>query len=102
MPDNPNPRTVHEAAAEHGLTIEDYRKTSLYEDAVRDGLVEDPRRTGPNVDAGLEPGDVTADPTISSVAGADYNPGVNTVASASAENKPGSKSRPVEKESAEK
>lgn len=91
MPKNPNPRTAHEAAAELGMSVADFRDTDEYEKAVDDGSVNDPRRTGPNVDAGLEPGDVTADPTISSVAGAAYNPGVNTMAMPSAENEPGTK-----------
>ena len=83
------PRLAHEVAAQFGVSVEDMRRDTptddsnlkdarkAYLDGLADGSVEDARRTGPNVDAGLVAGDVTADPTISSVAGADYDPNVN-------------------------
>lgn len=80
MPRTQNPRTAAEVAAAESQTVDDFRQSAAYRKGVDDGTIIDPRKTGPNVDAGLEEGDVTADPTISSVAGAAYNPGVNTTA----------------------
>lgn len=74
MPDKPNPRLVQEAAAELGMSVEDYRDTSEYAASVEDGSIVDPPKTGPNVDAGLVPGDVTVDPGVAAAPPAEVEP----------------------------